>query len=78
MQAINGLFDATYRLARLVGPMVAALLHLFMPVIHFLTATALGFLVSGAAHRGRARAARGRSQRSGAHEARPRRRMGGS
>ncbi len=48
-QAINGLFDATYRIARLVGPMVAALLHLFMPVIHFLTATALGFLVSGAA-----------------------------
>ena len=47
-QAINGLFDATYRIARLVGPMVAALLHLFLPVIHFLTATALGFLVSGA------------------------------
>jgi DHA3 family macrolide efflux protein-like MFS transporter len=46
-QAINGLFDATYRIARLVGPMVAALLHLFLPVIHFLTATALGFLVSG-------------------------------
>jgi hypothetical protein len=50
-QAINGLFDATYRIARLVGPMVAALLHLFMPVIHFLTATALGFVVSGAAIR---------------------------
>src|SRR5262249_9749091 len=47
-QAINGLFDATYRIARLVGPMVAALLHLFLPVIHFLTATALGFIVSGA------------------------------
>ena len=46
-QAINGLFDATYRIARLVGPMVAALLHLFLPVIHFLTATALGFLISG-------------------------------
>ena len=46
-QAINGLFDATYRIARLVGPMVAALLHLFLPVIHFLTATALGFIVSG-------------------------------
>ena len=46
-QAINGLFDATYRIARLVGPMVAALLHLFLPVIHFLTATAIGFLVSG-------------------------------
>ncbi len=46
-QAINGLFDATYRIARLVGPMVAALLHIFLPVIHFLTATALGFLISG-------------------------------
>jgi len=46
-QAINGLFDATYRIARLLGPMVAALLHIFLPVIHFLTATALGFLVSG-------------------------------
>ena len=50
-QAINGLFDATWRIARLLGPMVAALLHLFLPVIHFLTATALGFLVSGAAIR---------------------------
>jgi DHA3 family macrolide efflux protein-like MFS transporter len=50
-QAVNGLFDVTYRIARLVGPMVAALLHLFMPVIHFLTATAIGFLVSGAAIR---------------------------
>src|SRR5476649_1459808 len=46
-QAINSLFDVTYRLARLVGPMVAALLHIFLPVIHFLTATALGFTVSG-------------------------------
>ncbi|HTR85496.1 MAG TPA: MFS transporter [Reyranella sp.] len=46
-QAINGLFDATYRIARLLGPMVAALLHLFLPVIHFLSATALGFIVSG-------------------------------
>ncbi len=50
-QAINGLFDATYRIARLVGPMVAALLHIFLPVIHFLTATALGFIVSGLALR---------------------------
>ncbi len=46
-QAINGLFDATYRIARLLGPMVAAVLHLFLPVIHFLTVTALGFIVSG-------------------------------
>src|SRR6185369_7873311 len=50
-QAINGLFDATYRIARLVGPMVAAALHLFLPVIHFLSATAIGFIVSGLALR---------------------------
>ena len=61
-QAINGLFDATYRIARLVGPMVAALLHLFMPVIHFLTATALGFLVSGAAIRAARERLRGRTR----------------
>ena len=70
-QAINGLFDATYRIARLVGPMVAALLHLFLPVIHFLTATALGFLVSGAAIRAARDAAERRARRSGAHAARP-------
>src|SRR6201999_720684 len=46
-QAINGLFDATYSIARLLGPMVAALLHLFLPVIHFLSATAIGFAISG-------------------------------
>ena len=54
-QAINGLFDATYRIARLIGPMVAALLHLFLPVIHFLTATALGFMRLGPGAAGRAR-----------------------
>ena len=59
-QAINGLFDATYRIARLVGPMVAALLHLFLPVIHFMTATAMGFLVSGwALHAARQRLSMG-------------------
>ena len=61
-QAINGLFDATYRIARLLGPMVAALLHIFLPVIHFLTATALGFLVSGwALHAARDRLIGGQS-----------------
>jgi len=49
MQSINGLFDATYRLARLIGPVVAALLNLFLPVIHFLSAAALGFLAAAAA-----------------------------
>ncbi len=48
-QAVNGLFDATYRLARLIGPMLAALLQLVIPVIHFLTAAALGFIVTAMA-----------------------------
>jgi DHA3 family macrolide efflux protein-like MFS transporter len=46
MLAINSLFDVSWRLARLIGPIVAAFLNLFLPVIHFLTATALGFLAS--------------------------------
>src|SRR5262245_8839708 len=61
-QAVNGLFDATYRIARLVGPMVAAALHLFLPVIHFLSATAIGFIVSGVAlHAARHRLTGGQS-----------------
>ena len=49
LQAINGLFDATYRLARLIGPMLAAVLNSLLPVIHFLSVTALGFVLSGLA-----------------------------
>jgi len=49
MQAINGLFDATWRLARLIGPMLAAVLNSILPVIHFLSVTALGFVLSGVA-----------------------------
>lgn len=49
LQAINGLFDATWRLARLIGPMMAAILNTLLPVIHFLSVTALGFLLSGLA-----------------------------
>lgn len=49
MQAINGLFDATWRLARLIGPMLAAVLNTLVPVIHFLSITALGFVLSGLA-----------------------------
>ncbi len=49
MQAINGLFDATWRLARLIGPMLAAILNSILPVIHFLSVTALGFVLSGVA-----------------------------
>ena len=49
MQAINGLFDATWRLARLIGPMMAAVLNTLLPVIHFLSITAVGFVLSGLA-----------------------------
>jgi len=49
LQAINGLFDATWRLARLIGPMMAAALNTLLPVIHFLSVTALGFFLSGLA-----------------------------
>jgi len=49
MQAINGLFDATWRLARLIGPMMAAVLNTVLPVIHFLTITAVGFVLSALA-----------------------------
>jgi len=49
MQAINGLFDATWRLARLIGPVMAAILNTLLPVIHFLTITAVGFVLSALA-----------------------------
>ncbi|MFZ5782144.1 MAG: MFS transporter [Pseudomonadota bacterium] len=49
LQAINGLFDATWRLARLIGPTLAAVLNTLLPVIHFLSVTALGFALSGLA-----------------------------
>jgi DHA3 family macrolide efflux protein-like MFS transporter len=49
MQAINGLFDATWRLARLIGPLMAAILNTLLPVIHFLTITAVGFVLSAVA-----------------------------
>ena len=45
LQAINGLFDATWRLARLIGPMLAAVLNTLLPVIHFLSVTAVGFVL---------------------------------
>ena len=57
MQAINGLFDATWRLARLIGPMLAAVLNTLLPVIHFLSVTALGFVLSALADVGGARPA---------------------
>lgn len=56
LQAINGLFDATWRLARLMGPAVAAVLVHLIPVIHFLSVTAVGYLAAAwAIHRVRDR-----------------------
>jgi MFS family permease len=45
----NGLFDATRRLARIIGPGLIAVLNGLLPVIHFFTVTAAAFLVSAAA-----------------------------
>jgi MFS family permease len=47
LQAINGLFDASSRLSRLLGPSLAGVLILLLPIIHFfsLYAVALLFLV---------------------------------
>lgn len=47
IQAVNGLFDSTHRLARLVGPFIGGLLSLVLPVIHFLTVTAVGYALGG-------------------------------
>jgi MFS family permease len=45
----NGLFDATRRLARILGPGLIAVLNGLLPVIHFFTVTAAAFLVSALA-----------------------------
>ncbi|MCW5747740.1 MAG: MFS transporter [Alphaproteobacteria bacterium] len=70
LQSANGLFDATWRLARLTGPAIAAVLVQIIPVIHFLSVTALGFLASAVAiHRVESRLAgeprRGEAARGG-------------
>jgi DHA3 family macrolide efflux protein-like MFS transporter len=49
LPATNALFDATQRIARLVGPMLAGLLSGLMPVIHLFTLDALSFLASAGA-----------------------------
>ncbi len=49
LPAANGLFDATDRSARLLGPGIIALLAGIIPVVHFLTLDALSFAVSGVA-----------------------------
>ena len=52
MQAMNGLFDSTHRMARLIGPFIGGFLSLVLPVIHFLTVTAIGYVLSALAIRG--------------------------
>jgi MFS transporter, DHA3 family, macrolide efflux protein len=47
--ATNGLFDATDRLARLLGPGLIALAGSLVPIVHFFSLDALSFLVSGVA-----------------------------
>ncbi len=45
IQAVNGLFDSTHRLARLIGPTIGGALSLALPVIHFLTVSAGAYLL---------------------------------
>jgi MFS transporter, DHA3 family, macrolide efflux protein len=52
IQAMNGLFDSTHRLARLVGPFIGGLLSLLLPVIHFLTVAATGYAIGALVIRG--------------------------
>ena len=66
IQAVNGLFDSTHRLARLIGPFIGGLLSLILPVIHFLTVAAGGFALGGLVMR---RLGRGLDQPMGTHGA---------
>ena len=43
---VNGLFDATRRMARILGPSLIALINGLVPIGQFFTITATGFLVS--------------------------------
>lgn len=47
--AINGLFEATRRMARLIGPSLIGLLAPIIPVVHFFTLDALTFFLSAVA-----------------------------
>ncbi len=51
IQAVNGLFDSTHRLARLIGPSIGGLLSLLLPVIHFLTVSAGAYALGALAMR---------------------------
>ncbi|WP_293853981.1 MFS transporter [uncultured Alsobacter sp.] len=55
---VNGLFDATRRIARILGPGLVALVGSFVPTGQFFTITAVAFLLSAwAVHRGLSRVA---------------------
>ena len=47
--AVNGLMDATARLARLAGPFLAGAMATILPTLHLLTANAASFLISATA-----------------------------
>ena len=49
LPAANALFDATDRIARLLGPGLIGLLAALMPAVHFLSLDAASFLASAAA-----------------------------
>lgn len=49
LTAVNGLFDAMRRVARVFGPLIAAALLPFLPVVHLFTLDALTFVVSALA-----------------------------
>ncbi len=53
--ATNGLFDATKRMARILGPSLIALVNGFVPKTQFFTLTAITFLLSALAVRSVAR-----------------------
>ncbi len=46
LQATNGLMDITRRLARTIGPGMAGLLIVFLPLAHFFTLDAVSFAIS--------------------------------
>jgi len=49
LQATNGLMDITRRLARALGPSLAGVLIIFLPLAHFFTLDAISFAVSAVA-----------------------------
>lgn len=46
LQATNGLMDVTRRLARALGPSMAGVLIIFLPLAHFFTLDAISFTIS--------------------------------